>query len=302
MLFWILASVGLLALIYIAVSLRNYQLKRQNVLLEKKIHKQTLEVRNKNAELEETLNTLNVAMDHLQKNSHFQQRLIGLLGHDIMVPLRYISQVSKQLITYRNKLSEETVMGAIGEIDNTSIQLLYLGESIIHWIKLQEGDFIPQYSNFNIHQLASELLNLHQPLAADKKNVIKNQVPEHLYCIQESTILRIIIHNLLLNANDFTANGEIIIAASKTNNIVDLIVQDSGVGMDEMQIANLNGMTPVSSQKGTNNEQGWGLGYRFIIDLVKFVKGKINIQSKKGAGTKVTIELISRDINEADVI
>lgn len=293
--FWIAVAIALLALIYIAVTLRNYQLKRQNLELEKKIHKQTLEVRIKNSDLEETLQNLNVAMDHLQRNSQFQQRLIGLLGHDIMVPLRYISQVSKQLITYRNKLSEETVVGAIGEIDNTSIQLLFLGESIIHWIKLQEGDFIPKYTKFNMRLLADELLTLHQPLAADKKNVIKNEVPDNLYCVQEQTILRIIIHNLLLNANKFTSNGEIVIGAMQRNNVVELSVRDSGVGMDETQIATLNNMTPVTSQKGTNNELGWGLGYRFIIDLVKFVKGRINIQSKKGEGTIVTIDLVSKE-------
>jgi len=57
-------------------------------------------------------------------------------------------------------------------------------------------------------------------------------------------------------------------------------------------------MKPVSSRKGTDNEMGWGLGYRFIIDLVKFIKGKISIYSKKGEGTKVTIELASKDTGE----
>jgi len=296
--FWVLISLALLAVIYTAVSLRNYQLKRQNIQLERKIYQKTLEVRNKNADLQETLQSLNEAMDHLQKNSHFQQKLIGLLGHDIMVPLRYISKVSRQLINYRTKLSEETVLGAIGEIDNTSVQLLYLGESIIHWIKLQEGDFIPKYSWFNLHQLAEDLIDLHQPIAADKKNSIKNEVPETLSCMQEPTIIKIIIHNLLLNANKFTSNGEIIISGEKKGSSIQLTVRDSGVGMDEEQVANLNSMKPVSSRKGTDNEMGWGLGYRFIIDLVKFIKGKISIYSKKGEGTKVTIELASKDTGD----
>jgi len=215
-----------------------------------------------------------------------------------MVPLRYISKVSRQLINYRTKLSEETVLGAISEIDNTSVQLLYLGESIIHWIKLQEGDFIPKYSWFNLHQLAEDLIDLHQPIAADKKNSIKNEVPETLSCMQEPTIIKIIIHNLLLNANKFTSNGEIIISGEKKGSSIQLTVRDSGVGMDEEQVANLNSMKPVSSRKGTDNEMGWGLGYRFIIDLVKFIKGKISIYSKKGEGTKVTIELASKDTGE----
>jgi signal transduction histidine kinase len=146
-----------------------------------------------------------------------------------------------------------------------------------------------------MHLLADDLLHLHQPLAANKKNIIKNEVPENLYCMQEQTILRIIIHNLLLNANKFTSNGEIVIGATQHKNMMGLTLRDTGIGMDELQIANLNSMKPVTSELGTNNELGWGLGYRFIIDLVKFVKGKINIKSKKGDGTIVAIDIFSRE-------
>lgn len=70
-----------------------------------------------------------------------------------------------------------------------------------------------------------------------------------------------------------------------------LIVSDTGAGMDSELVADLNNMKAGLSKIGTENEKGWGLGYRFIIDLLVFVKGKFSVNSEKGKGTKVTIHV-----------
>lgn len=300
--FWVFIAFLLFLVIYLTAALRNRQLKRKNIQLERNINKKTQEIRSKNSDLENTLSNLNAALEHLEQNSRFQQKLMGLLGHDIMIPLQYIAKVAAQLDTYRHKLSEETTSGAIHEIGTTATQLLYLGESIIHWIKLQEGNFIPRYSKINLHTLVKELVNLHQPLASDKKNIIKNEVPENFYCIQEPLIIKIILHNLLLNANKFTSNGIITITARCINDTLNLSVKDTGVGMDSTIVEELNNLQPVSSQKGTAKEIGWGLGYRFIIDLLKFVHGKFSIESEKGKGTTVIIDINLKNIVETEEV
>lgn len=300
--FWFFVMSILFLIIYFTAAIRNRQLKRKNIQLERSINKKTLEIRGKNADLEHTLSNLNAALGHLEQNSRFQQKLIGLLGHDIMIPLQYIAKVATQLDNYRHKLSAETTSGAIHEIGTTATQLLYLGESIIHWIKLQEGNFIPRYSKINLYTLVHELVNLHQPLASDKKNIIKNEVFEDFYCVQEPLIIKIILHNLLLNANKFTSNGIITITAQSINDTLNLSVKDTGVGMDNTIVEELNNLKTVSSQKGTANETGWGLGYRFIIDLLKFVHGKFSIQSTKGKGTTVTIDIDLKNIVESEEI
>ncbi len=289
--FWIVAGLALITIIYGITTLRNRQLRKQNIKLEKTVHAKTLEIKVKNDDLQNTLQNLNEALEHLEQNSKFQERLIGLLGHDIMTPLQYISKVANQVVVYRDKLKEETKTEALLEIDSTAKQLLYLSESIIHWLKLHEGDFIPKYSGFFIYTLAEELVSLHQNIAADKGNLIKNEIPEDLYCVQEPVIIRVVLHNILLNANKFTTNGTITISAEIKNNNLLLTVSDTGIGMDSQLVADLNNKKPVSSKKGTGNEKGWGLGYRFIIDLLRFVQGKFSVESTKGKGTTVAISV-----------
>jgi signal transduction histidine kinase len=286
--FWIMTICTLLFAIYVFTAFRNRQLLRQNRRLEITVHKKTMEVRGKNADLEQ-------ALECLENNSKFQQKLIGLLGHDIMVPLQYIAKVSRQLIVYRQKLKEETSSGAIQEIGNTATQLLFLGESIIQWVKFQEGNFLLKYSIFNLYNLVEELVNLHQPIAAEKGNSIKNDIPPDLNCIQEPVIIRIVLHNLLLNANKFTTKGTIRISGKLQDNKLELVLSDTGIGMKSETVASLNNFQAVTSEKGTSDEKGWGLGYKFIISLIRFINGTLFIQSKKDEGTKVTIHILCAD-------
>ncbi len=98
--FWVVSGLALIAIIYGITTLRNRQLRQQNIKLEKTVHSKTLEIKIKNTDLQNTLQNLYEALEHVEQNSKFQERLIGLLGHDIMTPLQYISKVANQVMVY----------------------------------------------------------------------------------------------------------------------------------------------------------------------------------------------------------
>jgi len=122
-------------------------------------------------------------------------------------------------------------------------------------------------------------------------------VPVELHCVQEPLIIKIILHNLLLNANKFTTHGTITVAIKSTTRYFQLIVTDNGMGMEEDIAGSLNNMIAVRPMRGTEKEIGWGLGYMLIIDLVKFVHGKLFVESKRGEGTTVTISFNPDHLN-----
>lgn len=70
-------------------------------------------------------------------------------------------------------------------------------------------------------------------------------------------------------------------------------VNDTGIGMAPPIVEALNQLKAVSSSKGTESEEGWGLGYRVIFDLIKLSNGNLTISSELGRGTEVKIELPS---------
>jgi signal transduction histidine kinase len=259
--------------------------------LQKIIKQNTQQLSDKNLELEETLRDLNEALNSLKENSIFKNRLIGLLGHDMLVPLRFIANISDHLYNDKDKLSPEMARESSGEIKNTAAELLYLGKSLIQWIKLEEGTFKLIVRNINIEELVNEIVMVHKPLAAVKNNHIVCKIPAHLSCTNDSMFIKVILHNLLLNANKFTSGGTIIIQTVVSDHCLTMHVEDTGIGMEPSIVTSLNNLMPVASQKGTDKETGWGMGYMLIIDLLRFANGKLHVQSVVGVGTKVSFSL-----------
>jgi signal transduction histidine kinase len=208
-----------------------------------------------------------------------------------MIPLKYISKVSAQLIQYRDRLSKKSAEEAMAEINASSLGLMCLGENIIQWIRLQEDTYDIKPSSFSLNALIDELLILHKHLAEEKGNIIELDIPEELICEHDPVIIRVILHNLLINANKFTSKGKLGIKARYDGKDIIIVITDMGTGMSAERLEKLNRMEPVTSEPGTHEEVGWGLGYRLILEMLRLTKGKIHIESKPDKGTSVTITL-----------
>ena len=63
--------------------------------------------------------------------------------------------------------------------------------------------------------------------------------------------------------------------------------------MDQNKVDSLNQFQPILSSPGTLQEKGWGMGYKMIMDLLKFSNGTLHVKSKLNEGTEVTIRLFS---------
>lgn len=285
LLFWIICLALMLVIIYVTVRVKTKNLDRINTQLENKVTEKTKELVVKNAELNEIL------ID-LQETNLFKSRLISLLGHDIMIPLQYIGKVALQLKMYYEQLNKDTILGSVGDIHITSSQILLYCESLIHWVKLQNSKFIPQLNSaFLVSDILNELTAFHLPFNAEKGNRIVIEADHDLFFYQDPLLVKIILHNLLLNASKFTAGGTITIKAHTEDNLLILTVEDTGRGMTAEKVLNLNNFKPLDSNPGTNQEKGWGIGYTIIMDLLKFANGSLFVESRLNEGTIVTIRL-----------
>ncbi|MES2772774.1 MAG: HAMP domain-containing sensor histidine kinase [Bacteroidota bacterium] len=291
LLFWILSGLSLVVFVGLMIVLGNKRLKKKNIALEEKVREKTIVVTNQNAELEHTLQGLNELIEQMELNSHFQKKLMSIIGHDFMVPLQYMAKVSGSLQAYKKELSEKTRDESISEISTTSTSLVYLGQGIIQWIKLQETDFRLEADYFKLADTIKEIEPLHRQLSQQKSNTLNIVVDEILVLLYDTVAIKIMLHNLLINANKFTSKGIITLHGYADDDQLVLKVSDTGMGMSPEVAARLNNMQAVMSTHGTGNESGWGLGYRLIIDLLKASQGTLSIRSEKMKGTVVTITI-----------
>jgi signal transduction histidine kinase len=274
---WLLALCCLTALVMWIVRLRTRQFQERQYRLEEQIAAKTGELQLKNEELEKT--------------DHIKTRLISIISHDLVTPLKFLHLAGKSLIEKKSELSEELQKETVTEIMNTSKELELLSTNILNWIKYRNEDRRLAKESFNLHQLVNHLFSIFNAMAKQKQIRLINHVDEQLTLYQFIEPVKIVLYNLVLNGINFTSQGYILIGNSFIPEGVALVIKDTGVGMTQDQITNIMADHFIISSANVDNRKGNGLGYLIIKDLLKIIRGSLSIQSEKKKGTCVTVSL-----------
>ncbi|MGF2413302.1 MAG: ATP-binding protein, partial [Ferruginibacter sp.] len=275
--FYLLMLGLMIGLVVLFGKIRSRQFKLRQKKLEIQVAEKTQELLQKN--------------EVLEKNDTIKTRLISIISHDIVTPLKFVTVAGKNLIEKRTLMSEELQQETIQEITNTSQELQLLSTNILNWIKYQNENRRLAKENFNLYEMTDQVLGVLYSLAKQKKLILVNTIDKDLQIYQYFEPLKILVYNLLTNAINFSEKGRIIIAAQPADDKLIISVTDEGVGMTADQIKNIMADQFIVSSANIDNRKGNGLGYLIIKDLIKTMDAKLHISSEKGIGTTVSIEM-----------
>jgi K+-sensing histidine kinase KdpD len=274
--FYALVATAFAALVMLFLRFRTRQYKIRQIKLEQQVREKTKELQQQN--------------EMLEKNNNIKTRLISIISHDIVTPLKFLNVAGKNLVDKKQMMSEELQQETIREITNTSQELQLLSTNILNWIKYQNENRQLVKEILPLHELVNQVFGVLQSLAKQKKLNLVNAVDKDLTLFQYLEPLKILVYNLVTNAINFTEQGDIVIGAIATTKDITIRVKDSGVGMTPEQVRNIMSEQIIVSSANIDNRKGNGLGYLIIKDLVKMTGATLRIQSKKGEGTDVLIE------------
>lgn len=279
-LFW-LAMIGMaLLIIIIIVRIYSINIRRKNILLEEKVALRTSELQLANNELSESIK--------------IKDKLISIISHDLITPLRFITFVAKKAVGKDVEMDTGIHKVLLGEIEDTTEKLQANAENILNWIKQQNKRITRQITSVAIGALAEDVKEQFMHITYNKDTRLVSQISHDDIIQSDANLLSIILRNLISNATKFTENGFIRIY-SKQNSHYQIIVEDNGNGMSNKQLARINRLINkqplMEEDEQIDNKEGFGLGYIIISELVQILEGKIIVESKTGEGTKVTISL-----------
>lgn len=232
---------------------------------------------------------INVKNDILKKRNDINLRLISVINHDIIAPLRFLNMISKNLFENSDSISEDLKQQAMSEIISVSEELEMITGNVLSWIKYQNQNKIRPKEDINMCQMIDEIFIILNPLAKQNKVMLENYLPPDLAVYQFLEPLRITLYNLILNAIKFSKSTAVIVNGCKTNNKLVVTVKDEGVGMTDEQIKSILNEDYIIPSVDVNMNKGNGLGFLIIKDLIHFMDARLSIQSEKNEGTTVTL-------------
>ncbi len=283
--FIVLCILLLFIIIFGINMLYNKRLLTQNLHLEKRVSERTSELQKANLRLSKSEQDLTQAVN-------VKNKLISIISHDIVTPLKFISLVSRNYKTDK-KDSNNSQNEIIREIHHTSQRLHDNSLNILNWVRYQNNLIKVHKTSIAPFALVEELTELFREVAAMRKNTIINEVEMDDIIVNDKNILTIMIHNILSNAVKYTHSSNIIISSEhKKDDCYIITITDDGNGISEN---NLKRIESIRNKAKTNifedSAEGTGLGYIILFELAELTGADIKIQSSADKGTQISIIL-----------
>ena len=144
----------------------------------------------------------------------------------------------------------------------------------------------------NMNTVIADVIELLQPKIMDKNVVFVYEPKSDIddYPANANRMKQLLI-NLLDNAVKYTEVGTITIKCEKKKNKLLLIVEDTGIGMEEDHLDRIFERFYRVDKGRARKSGGTGLGLSIVKHIVERYNGKIKVESKLNKGTKFTIQL-----------
>lgn len=236
------------------------------------------------------------------KNNYFIN-----LSHELRTPLNVISSV-EQLITNLNKspkgISREKIDEYMVVMNKNIKRLLNLINNIIDTTKIENGKYKINIQEEDIVYIVEEsALSLKDAIESMGLNlIIDTNTEEKIIKCDRNEIERCII-NLLSNASKFTpVGGDIKVDILDLGDKVKIIVEDTGIGIEEKYHAAIFDRFNQIVDEHTEVKGGSGLGLTITKHIIDMHNGEIYVESEVNKGTKFTIILPVDDSIDENII
>ena len=226
-----------------------------------------------------------------------RERFLANMSHEIRTPMNVISGFTNQLL--KGDLSPAQ-REQLGMIKNSADHLVHILNDVLDFSKLEAGKLSLNKKAFRLHELLNEIVFLFRPSAEEKglelKTVIPPEVPEIVK--GDPVRLRQILVNLIGNAIKFTSEGHVHLICSteaghNKNDKTQLTftVEDTGMGIPGKDLEKIFEEFEQSDSTQKQHAPGTGLGLAITKMLTDLFGGSVDISSKEGEGTSISVNL-----------
>jgi signal transduction histidine kinase/CheY-like chemotaxis protein/HPt (histidine-containing phosphotransfer) domain-containing protein len=237
-----------------------------------------------------TSQELEVALHRAEAASRAKSQFLANMSHEIRTPLNAVLGLA-QLGTRSNH--DKEARARFRHILYSGRHLLGIIDDVLDLSKLDAGKLQLDAVPYELRATVEEALGMVQELALGKGLNLTVEFEPGLpgWVRGDPHRLTQILVNLLGNAVKFTRQGDIRLVVRPLEGEISFSVIDTGIGVDESQIARLFNAFEQADGSTTRHDGGSGLGLAISRDLAGLMGGRISAEGVPGKGSTFTLFL-----------
>lgn len=227
--------------------------------------------------------------EKLIRQDNLKDEFLAKASNELKTPLHIINNLTKKLLEGEKGALSSKQQEALLYINKEGQNLSRLVGDLLDSSRIKSDNTNLRISSVNPHESVDDIVKEMQAFMSNSTEIsIKNYIDSEFPPVMaDPDKFRQIIYNLLHNALKFTKEGEITVAANLNKEFAEIIVSDTGIGIEEKYF---NEIFDTFFQKDTE-EAGLGLGLSIVKNLVEGQGGKISVDSVYGKGSSFKFKL-----------
>ncbi len=247
------------------------------------LHGQVLELRRAYIDLA-------TAHQELLRVDEMKTHFLANVSHELRTPLTSIESFSELLLDYPDDAATQVEFAGI--IHAESRRLGRLINDVLDIAKLESDDTRWAIVPLDVSDLLFGVARVFGPTATTQGLAFTTDIPAVLPPVVGNPDRLIqVLTNLLHNAAKFTNRGRITLAAEHLNDVVELSVADTGIGIPSEHHDRIFRKFEQVGDVLSNKPRGTGLGLAICREIVERHGGRIWVESAPGAGSRFTLTI-----------
>ena len=214
------------------------------------------------------------------------------VSHEFRTPLTLmLGPLEEVLPEASERLSPEHHEQLIA-VRRNGFRLLKLVNTLLDFSRVEAGRVQASYQPTELASFTSEIASAFDSAmenAGLRFSVACQPLAEPVYVDRD--MWEKIVLNLLSNALKFTFEGEVDLTLKPVDGVVELRVQDTGVGIPEEHRERMFERFHRIEGAAARTYEGTGIGLALVQELVKLHGGSVRVESAVGAGSTFTVTI-----------
>ncbi len=237
--------------------------------------------------VEQRTQELAVARDDAISANKSKSEFVSIVSHELKLPMTSIKGYSDLMLAGATGQLNDNQVNYLTTIRNNVNRMATLVSDLADISRIESGNLRLEPRVVPMWDVIDEVVTLTKTQIEMKKQSISVDIPAELpktWC--DRTRLSQILTNLISNANKYTPeSGTILVQAIRKDNMIQVKVQDNGLGMTLEDQASLFSNFFRSADDKVREAPGTGLGLSITKNLIELQGGEIWFESEFRKGT-----------------
>ena len=233
-----------------------------------------------------------LAKNEAEKATKAKSNFLASMSHELRTPLNSVISLSSILKQKLSNIIPTEEYSYIDIIERNGKHLLSLINDILDLSRIESGKEEISLSKFTIDELVKTVIVAVEYQAQEKNIKLSTKLGKELPAlISDFSKCQHVLGNIVANAVKFTEKGKVDISAIQADDMIHIIVKDTGIGIEQDKIQYIFDEFRQIDESLNKMYQGTGLGLYIAQKNIRLLNGSIEVKSSFEKGSTFTIKL-----------